>query len=173
LILRLVDLEAEIQTLRRRSKMTSDDEQEEGADEQEQSGDSGEEENGDKEDQSSDTGEGAQEAKTENTSDGTEDELAQPDIQSPDASSVSSDTGTVTSGDEPSTANVPISADPNAEPESGGETETIMAPTWPVQVPVQVPVGTEEPPENPHAGENEGAQDGLGTQDPRDAPEAP
>jgi hypothetical protein len=60
------------------------------------------------------------------------------------------------------TAHVP--AQPPAKTESGaeGETKTIMAPTWPVQVPVRVPKDMPEKPDNPHAGENRGAADGLG-----------
>lgn len=60
------------------------------------------------------------------------------------------------------TANVPYQPPKESEKQSPPETKTIMVPTWPIQVPVRVPKSTEERPENPHAGENEGAREGLG-----------
>lgn len=57
------------------------------------------------------------------------------------------------------TAHVPVQPEKKPQKE---ETKTILAPTWPVQVPVRVPKDTPERPENPHAGENEGASEGLG-----------
>jgi len=60
------------------------------------------------------------------------------------------------------TAHVPYQPPKEPEKKEESETKTILAPTWPVKIPIRVPKETEEKPENPHAGENEGAREGLG-----------
>ena len=85
----------------------------------------------------------------------------------------------VDSGNQPGTVHVPITSDPTKAPpppppsREEPEGETILIPTWPVNVPIHAPPHTHEPPENPHAQENEGAEQGLGIDRNPDPPEIP